>query len=229
MLSIYFPGKIVPVCARPALKEYCERVGLTYNKKEEMIKGIIPLLKWKESVPEMETWSNFMLMAFCDWLWREGKHIDGSELCRDSFRKQSNTIEEEINQLHLKGEDKDAVVKVRVNQNVFRGILLRRYKKCCLCGVSHSDLLIASHIKPWRNCMPEEKLDIDNGFLLCPNHDWLFDKGYISFSNDGKIMISSRISSTDCIFTNVNPEMKIPLTEKNRKYLSFHRNIIFKM
>ena len=228
LLSIYFPEKIITVCAKPTLKEYCERVGLTFNTKEEMIKGIVPLLKWKETVPEIESWSNFMLMAFCDWLWREGKSIDGSELCRDSFRKQSNTIEEEINQLHLKGEDRDAVVKVRVNQNAFRSILLRRYKKCCLCGVSNSDLLIASHIKPWRNCIPEEKLDIDNGFLFCPNHDSLFDKGYISFSDDGKIMISSMISATDCIFTNVNPEMKIPLTEKNREYLSFHRVNIFK-
>lgn len=146
---------------------------------------------------------------------------------RDSFSKESIAIDEEINQLHLRGEDRDAVVKVRVNQNAFRDILLRRYKKCCLCGVSKADLLIASHIKPWRNCMPEEKLDIDNGFLFCPNHDALFDKGYISFSDDGKIMISSRISSADCIFTNVNPEIKIPLTEKNREYLNFHRNNIF--
>lgn len=228
LLSIYFPNKIIPVCAKPTLEEYCDRVGLAYNKKEEMIQGINSLLGWKDSVPEMADWSNFMLMAFCDWLWRRNRRIDGSALTKDRFSEKSKTIDKEIDQLHLRGEDREAVVKVRVNQKDFREILLKRYNKCCLCGVSNPDLLIASHIKPWRECLPEEKLDIDNGFLLCPNHDWLFDKGFISFSDDGIIIISSDLSSTDSVFTNVRAEMKIQLTEKNRQYLSYHRNSILK-
>ena len=228
LLSIYFPDKIIPVCAKPTLEEYCDRVGLAYDKKEEMIQGIASLLEWKASVPEMANWSNFMLMAFCDWLWRRNRRIDGTALSKDRFSEKSKTIDKEIDQLHLRGEDREAVVKVRVNQRSFREILLRRYNKCCLCGVSNPDLLIASHIKPWRECLPEEKLDIDNGFLFCPNHDWLFDKGFISFSDDGTIMISSDLSSTDSVFTNVRAEMKIQLTKKNWKYLSYHRNKIFR-
>ena len=88
-------------------------------------------------------------------------------------------------------------------------------------------LLNASHIKPWRDCLPEEKLDRDNGFLLCPNHDRLFDKGFISFADDGTILLSERLSQADRMFTNVNPEKRIALTEKNKDYLAYHREKIF--
>ena len=88
-------------------------------------------------------------------------------------------------------------------------------------------LLNASHIKPWRDCLPEEKLDRDNGFLLCPNHDRLFDKGFISFADDGTILLSDYLSQNDRIFTNVDPSTRIILTEQNKEYLAYHREKIF--
>ena len=136
-------------------------------------------------------------------------------------------IDEEINDMPIVGESKEAVVKVRVNQGIFRDILLGRYGKCCLCGVSNAALLNASHIKPWRDSKPEEKLDVDNGFLLCPNHDRLFDKGFISFGEDGRILISNHLDQIDRVYTNVNTNMRIDLTEQNKKYLEFHRKMIF--
>lgn len=89
-------------------------------------------------------------------------------------------------------------------------------------------MLIASHIKPWIDSLPEEKLDIDNGFLMCPNHDRLFDRGIISFDDDGKLLISSELTkkNRDCL--NVSAEMNIDLTEGNKKYLAYHRQNIFK-
>ncbi len=75
--------------------------------------------------------------------------------------------------------------------------------------------------------MPEEKLDIDNGFLLCPNHDRLFDKGFISFADDGTILLSDYLSQNDRIFTNVDPNKRIILTEQNKEYLAYHREKIF--
>ena len=57
--------------------------------------------------------------------------------------------------------------------------MLKKYhSKCCLCGVDDDALLVASHIKPWAKSDEHEKLDLDNGLLLCPNHDKLFDLAF---------------------------------------------------
>lgn len=146
-------------------------------------------------------------------------------------RKKDNEIideiENEVNSLVLKGEDRVVLVKARVNQSVFRELLLKKYHTCCLCKVENSALLVASHIKPWSVSSADEKLDVENGFLLCPNHDALFDGGYITFEDDGSIVISTRLSQMDCIFTNVTSTMKISLSENNKKYLEYHRKYIF--
>lgn len=136
-------------------------------------------------------------------------------------------IEIEMDHLSLKGKDRVALVKTRVNQGVFREKMLKKYRSCCLCKVENPTLLIASHIKPWAASSAEEKLDVENGFLLCPNHDAVFDRGYISFADDGSILISKRLSEMDCTFTNVNPLMKVSLSDKNRQYLEYHRKNVF--
>ena len=227
LISVYYHDKYVPVCAKTALEAYCNSVGLSYNKDHEMIHGIILLREWKESVPEISNWSNAMLMAFCDWMWRNKKKINGPSMRKKSYTEKAKEIDEEINDMPIVGESKEAVVKVRVNQGIFHDILLSRYGKCCLCGVSNKALLIASHIKPWRDSKPEEKLDVDNGLLLCPNHDRLFDKGFISFGEDGRILISNHLDQINRVYTNVNTNMRIDLTEQNKKYLEFHRKMIF--
>ena len=135
-------------------------------------------------------------------------------------------IEEETE--GLKGYDRDVLIKGRVNQSVFRDMLLFKYKYCRLCPVGNDQMLVASHIKPWSESSQEERLDIDNGFLLCPNHDKLFDRGFITFDDEGKIRISKQLSDTDRIGLNVHDDMKIELTDGNRKYLEYHRDKIFK-
>lgn len=137
-------------------------------------------------------------------------------------------IETEISNSALKGEERNALVKVRINQSVFRDRLLKKFNTCCLCSLENKELLTASHIKPWSVSTAKEKLDIDNGLLLCPNHDRLFDGGFISFDDDGSIIISDRLSELDCLFTNVNKSMKILLSDKSRKYMEYHRKEIFK-
>ncbi|MBP5490667.1 MAG: HNH endonuclease [Lachnospiraceae bacterium] len=137
------------------------------------------------------------------------------------------SIDQEINDLNINGAEREAFVKVRVNQGVFRDTLIRKYGKCCLCGVTDPKLLIASHIKPWAEAEPNEKLDHNNGFLLCPNHDKLFDMGLISFDNDGKILISDNLSEENRIFMNVNENMLIDLSDGNRRFLDYHRRNVF--
>ena len=140
--------------------------------------------------------------------------------------KQFFTLEKDIDS--IQGDTRDAVIKARVNQSVFRKRLLDRYHKCCLCGVSNQNLLTASHIKPWADSTPAEKVDTENGFLFCPNHDRLFDQGLISFDDAGKVLISKELSLYDRLFTNVAENMKIHLTNGNEPYLSYHRKHIFK-
>ena len=62
---------------------------------------------------------------------------------------------------------------------------------------------------------------------MCPNHDRLFDKGYITFDDEGKIIVSDRLKENDRVFLNVNSRMYIELTESNKKYLKFHRENVF--
>ncbi len=137
--------------------------------------------------------------------------------------KQAKEIEEEISSLKLEGQARDTVVKARVNQGVFRKLLLKRYGKCCLCGIKIPELLIASHIKPWAVSKPNEKLDPDNGLLLCPNHDKLFDQGLITFDDKGSIIISDQLDDHDQVLSNIMKGMSIPITERNKQYLKYHR------
>ena len=226
LLMVYFPKKIVPVCTKDTLHEYCKRVGIVCDPKVDMIYWNIALKEWKESVPEISGWSNYVLMRFCDWLWRSDQTIDGNVL-RDNISEKEDTVKDGLAQLNLQGEEKEAVIHVRVNQSKFRDLLLRRYGKCCLCNVRNPELLIASHIKPWSESEPKERLDIDNGFLMCPNHDRLFDKGWISFTDEGNIMVSDRLNQVDKVFMNVSDDMKIDLIGRNKEYLKYHREHIF--
>lgn len=136
-------------------------------------------------------------------------------------------IDNTASETMLIGKEKDVIIKARVNQSVYREMLLSKHKKCCLCGVTDSRLLIASHIKPWSQSNSEEKVDVYNGLLLCPNHDKVFDSGLITFNNQGEIIISNELSCNDKIFLNLREDMKIELSEKSAKYMEYHRKNIF--
>ncbi|MFC0472835.1 HNH endonuclease [Halalkalibacter kiskunsagensis] len=69
---------------------------------------------------------------------------------------------------------------------------------------------------------------MNNGLLLCPNHDSLFDKGYISFGDEGKIMVSDKLEEATKIFLNINETMSLRLNDRQREYIKWHRESIFK-
>jgi putative restriction endonuclease len=88
------------------------------------------------------------------------------------------------------GEVRERVVKMRVNQSFFRSAVLSSYnQKCCITGLSILDLLIASHIKPWKDDK-ENRLNPQNGLCLNAIHDRAFDKGYITITTDYKVHVS---------------------------------------
>lgn len=85
----------------------------------------------------------------------------------------------------------------------------------------------ASHIKPWTEFTNQERLDLQNGLLLCPNDDYLFDKGFISFTDQGILLISTKLSEIQKKFFNVHAQIKLSVTEQMKNYLEFHRENIF--
>jgi hypothetical protein len=124
---------------------------------------------------------------------------------------------------------KEQLIKSRRGQGTYRSNLLLNELHCRITGVSDPSLLIASHIKPWRYCSDEEKLDGCNGLMLTPNADKLFDKGYISFSDSGNIIISSMTNPSTLLALGINPNANIGcFNKKQTVYLDYHRKHILR-
>ena len=126
--------------------------------------------------------------------------------------------------------ERTAIVKSRVGQGLFRKRLIDKYKGACIItGVSAKKLLVASHIKPWAVSNNEERLSEENGLLLSPTYDKLFDYGLITFSNQGNMIISSQLSNEDKsklhLSTDIEYDLKMSL--KMMEHLDYHRDIIF--
>jgi len=116
------------------------------------------------------------------------------------------------------------LVTSRVGQGYFRKQLIDKWNtKCAVTGCSISKILIASHIVPWSESTDHERLDVDNGILLSPTIDALFDKHLISFKNDGSIIIGLSVSNKQVDILGISKDMHIEVSEGMKKYLERHR------
>lgn len=125
----------------------------------------------------------------------------------------------------------ERLVVQRVGQDIFRSRLMDYWDgKCAVTGLDVSELLKASHIKPWRDCESDaERLDVFNGLLLSPNLDAAFDRGFISFDDEGKILFSSLLQSTSSQHLGLSSTLKIQkLEEQHKPYMQWHRERLFK-
>ena len=143
-----------------------------------------------------------------------------------SFEEDDRLLTESEQPL-LTSTEKETMIKARLGHSKLRLSILEERDRCELCNVSNEKLLIISHIKPWRVGNSEERLDKENILLLCPNHDKLFDAGLITFDNDGKIIISEKLSKENRKALNVNEDMGIEMNDKREEYLKFHRERVF--
>lgn len=132
-----------------------------------------------------------------------------------------NEIDELMDQTRDKTE-KEIIVNARIGQGLFKKKLLTRSRECEICGLDISSLLIASHCKPWSESDNFERLDVNNGLLLCANHDGVFDKGLISFDSDGQIVISSKVEAKNYQLLNLNQQIKININPAQKTYLEWH-------
>lgn len=135
-------------------------------------------------------------------IWEEFEY-DREELLFESERIwaqfEKSTIEQKYSDLlsgtdKLTGETKLREVKTRINQNVFRDMVLANYsRECAITGIDIPEMLIASHIIPWSK-NKAERLNPANGICLSAHFDLAFDKGFIFFDNDYHLQISGKLS-----------------------------------
>lgn len=132
-----------------------------------------------------------------------------------------------VNNKNLTTTEKKSIVLSRLGQGLFRKGLINYWNSCSLNDYRRFDLLVASHIKPWKDANNEERLDFYNGLLLPPNYDKLFDKGYISFDRKGKILISKFLKDEDIRVFNITKKEKLNRIETiHIKYLEYHNDLI---
>lgn len=116
------------------------------------------------------------------------------------------------------------LVTSRVGQGYYRRSLIDKFQGVCAIKKSGpQEILIASHIVPWRESNDQERLDQNNGILLLPHYDALFDKHLISFEGTGRIIISGSLSQSQRIALNLTGDECINVTEGMKPYLKRHR------
>lgn len=147
-----------------------------------------------------------------------------------TYGRGNETIEQ-VNAVEETSERRSAIQNARIGQGKYREELLNECPLCPITKISDDRLLIASHIKPWAASTDEEKIDPHNGFILSPLYDKLFDRGFITFTKDKKIVLSQLISDSNYRRIGIKNgdffEM-LPMGEKRAEYLEFHQQSVFK-
>lgn len=171
-----------------------------------------------QSSLELENASKYKVIAF--------------EVENEPVRRIEDQVEAAINNdTTIDSTEKHELVLARRGQGKFRRNLEQIEQCCRLTGVSDRRFLRASHIKPWRLCETNhERLDGYNGLLLTPTFDHLFDKGYISFSDEGVILVSARFPEAvraPLGLPTVQTTSANPFAQGHKGYLAFHRSEVF--
>ena len=124
----------------------------------------------------------------------------------------------------LSSTEIEQLVKARRGQGIYRTNLMQIEKRCRLTEVADARLLVASHIKPWKDSTNDERLDGHNGLLLSPHVDRLFDRHLISFTDDGQIIVAEEWVIKAMLSWGLNPKMNVgQFTPRQRNYLEVHR------
>jgi hypothetical protein len=157
----------------------------------------------------------------------------GSQATEGTIEEWERRVETEIQKDNtIKETERSALIQARRGQGLFRIKVQSIETRCRITKVDRPEHLIASHTKPWRDSNNEERLNPENGLLLTPTIDHLFDKGFISFENSGALIISpvahseslQRMGIAISERTNVGA-----FTEGQRSFLDYHRDNVLKM
>jgi hypothetical protein len=124
--------------------------------------------------------------------------------------------------------EKEILIKARRGQGIFRAKVLQIEPRCRLTGTADPKHLRASHIKPWADSSDTERLDGNNGLMLAPHVDHLFDRALISFTNEGDLLVLNDDVRTLLDAWGLGASQRIlqpaPFTPQQRAYLQTHRD-----
>lgn len=175
-------------------------------------------------------------------IWKEFyDHWDKSAFESEKLRaKFSNKSVEELNEVTLEdipklGKERTQLIKVRVNQNFFRSMILASYNnKCCITGLSNKELLVAAHIRPW-GMDEKNRMNPQNGLSLNALHDRAYEAGLITILPNFKIKISPLLKkgknkSVQVYFTKYeNKSIDLPSRFlPDKEFLEYHNDERFK-
>ena len=123
--------------------------------------------------------------------------------------------------------ERDALTKARLGQGLFRQRVAAQEPICRVTGLARQEFLIASHIKPWRDCDHQERLDGANGLLLSPHVDKLFDRHWISFDTDGQLIWQHEAAGDALRCWGIASANVIrPFSREQEQYLKLHRECL---
>tara|TARA_Y100000816_G_scaffold263808_1_gene222461 strand:+ start:506 stop:1375 length:870 start_codon:yes stop_codon:yes gene_type:complete len=152
------------------------------------------------------------------------RNLDENDEEREAFQfvlisvtREDQTTDENLNETHTQYNynrpnrtERKGLVVTRVGQGTYRRQLLDRWEnRCAVTNSSIKEILIASHIVPWRISNEIERVHVGNGILLSPNLDALFDRHLISFENDGTIIISEIIQEDQFSILGISREQRL--------------------
>jgi len=148
-----------------------------------------------------------------------------------NYGKQKENAVEVIKESKKDKEKKQEISRAREGQGKYREQLLEQCRFCPMTMIADERLLIASHIKPWAASDDNEKVDPYNGYMLSPLYDKLFDRGFITFTENRHVILSEFISPftwRQIGLKNDSFIKALPMDDKRIEYLQFHHESVFK-
>jgi hypothetical protein len=125
--------------------------------------------------------------------------------------------------------EREQLVKARRGQGIFRTNVRMNESRCRVTGVTDKAHLRASHIKPWKDCDDQEKLHGCNGLLLSHHIDHLFDRGWISFGDNGDLLIAEDMNSHVLTAWGISGSLNVgPFNETQSQFLEYHRTHVLR-
>lgn len=122
-----------------------------------------------------------------------------------------------------------AIIRARSGQGIFKERVAKIETRCRITGVTNPVHLRASHCKPWRDATNEERLNGENGLLLTPSIDHLFDRGFIGFENNGRLIVSPVAHHPSLRRMGIDTTKTVNVggfTTGQKQFLEFHRNAV---
>jgi putative restriction endonuclease len=125
--------------------------------------------------------------------------------------------------------EREALIVARRGQGLFKQRVMEIENKCRITGVTNPIHLRASHCKPWRDSDNEERLNGENGLLLTPTMDHLFDRGFIGFEDSGVVIVSPVADVPSLTRMGIGTDRVINVgtfTEGQKRFLDYHRESV---